>query len=132
MVNHLVYDAFGNLQSAVNPQTGAAPTVDCLFGYTGRPLDPAGTGLQNNDDRWYSPSAERRMSQDPLGYDAGDAYLYRYCGNSVTNTVDPTGLRPWGWPEEQVMIMWCAGNPELIRKVQRLLTCLTRLPYPGD
>ena len=31
------------------------------------------------------------MSQDPLGYDGGDTNLYRYCGNSVTNTIDPTG-----------------------------------------
>ena len=58
VVNHIVYDAFGNVESSVNPQTGLSPTVTSLFGYTGRPLDPAGTGLQNNDNRWYSPSAE--------------------------------------------------------------------------
>ena len=34
------------------------------------------------------------MSQDPLGYEGGDTNLYRYCGNSVTNTVDPSGLDP--------------------------------------
>ena len=38
----------------------------------------------------------RWMSQDPLGYDAGDANLYRYCGNSVTNTTDPSGM-VWNW-----------------------------------
>lgn len=29
---------------------------------------------------------------DPLGYEAGDANLYRYVGNSPTNATDPTGL----------------------------------------
>ena len=31
------------------------------------------------------------MSQDPLGYDGGDANLYRYGGNDVTNEMDPSG-----------------------------------------
>jgi hypothetical protein len=29
---------------------------------------------------------------DPLGFEAGDANLYRYLGNSPTNATDPTGL----------------------------------------
>ena len=41
------------------------------------------------------------MSQDPLGYDGGDANLYRYVGNSVTDTIDPGGLAAywsdWFW-----------------------------------
>jgi hypothetical protein len=32
------------------------------------------------------------QSQDPLGFVAGDANLYRYVGNSPTNATDPTGL----------------------------------------
>ncbi len=31
-------------------------------------------------------------SQSPLGYNAGDANLYRYVGNSPTNALDPLGL----------------------------------------
>jgi hypothetical protein len=38
IINHRVYDAFGNLTS----QTNAA--VDCLFGYTGQMFDQ-NTGL---------------------------------------------------------------------------------------
>jgi hypothetical protein len=29
---------------------------------------------------------------DPLGFEAGDANLYRYVGNNPTNATDPTGL----------------------------------------
>ena len=32
------------------------------------------------------------MSEDPIGFAAGDANLYRYVGNSPTNFVDPSGL----------------------------------------
>ena len=56
VVNHIVYNAFGNVVSSTNPSS--LPTATCLFGYTGRPTDPAGTGLQNNDNRWYSPQAD--------------------------------------------------------------------------
>jgi uncharacterized protein RhaS with RHS repeats len=34
------------------------------------------------------------VSEDPIGFAAGDANLYRYVGNSVTNAVDPQGLEP--------------------------------------
>ncbi|MCY2981903.1 MAG: hypothetical protein NTU79_24850 [Planctomycetota bacterium] len=32
------------------------------------------------------------MSKDPIGFDAGDANLYRYVGNGPTNGSDPSGL----------------------------------------
>jgi RHS repeat-associated protein len=91
VANHRVYDSFGNLQS----QTNAA--VDCLFGFTGRPLDPAGTGLQNNGNRWYDAATGAWLSQDPKGLSAGDTNLYRYCGNSPTCATDPSGesWNPW-------------------------------------
>ncbi|MBM3999258.1 MAG: hypothetical protein FJ297_06925 [Planctomycetes bacterium] len=31
-------------------------------------------------------------ADDPLGFEAGDANVYRYVGNSPTNMIDPTGL----------------------------------------
>ena len=85
ITNHRVYDAYGNLTPDANA------TVDCLFGYTGRPFD-ANTGLQNNLNRWYDPSVGRWMSQDPLGYEARDLNLYRYVGNDPNKGIDPSGL----------------------------------------
>jgi len=58
--------------------------------YTGREYDPA-TGLYYNRARWYDPASGRFISEDPIGFAAGDANLYRYCGNSPTNATDPSG-----------------------------------------
>jgi RHS repeat-associated protein len=86
VVVHRTYDSFGNVTSELNPTA-----VDILFGYTGRPFDAA-TGLQNNLNRWYDPNVGRWISEDPVGFAAGDANLYRYVGNSPTNFIDPSGL----------------------------------------
>ena len=51
------------------------------------------TRLQLNRVRYYDPKAGRWASQDPIGFDAGDANLYRYIGNNSTNLTDPTGLK---------------------------------------
>jgi RHS repeat-associated protein len=87
VANHHVYDAYGNLKSETNS------AVDCLFGYTGRVYDEA-TGLQNNLNRWYDATIGRWLSEDPLGFVAGDANMYRYVGNAATNAIDPWGLKP--------------------------------------
>ena len=85
LATHRVYDAYGNKTS----ETNAA--VDCVFGYTGKLFDSA-TGLQNNLNRWYDASTGKWISQDPIGYDAGDVNLYRYCANTPVDAVDVTGL----------------------------------------
>ena len=32
------------------------------------------------------------VTRDPIGYEQGDANLYRYCGNNPVAPTDPTGL----------------------------------------
>jgi hypothetical protein len=51
------------------------------------------------------------MSQDPIGFNAGDANLYRYVGNGPTSYVDPSGLN-------RVKVIYKIG--EQIVKVTRL------------
>jgi RHS repeat-associated protein len=85
IVNHRVFDAFGNVTS----ETNAA--VDLLFAFTGRLLDDS-TGLQNNLHRWYDPTIGRWLSEDPIGFKGGDHNLYRYVNNAPTAATDPTGL----------------------------------------
>ena len=50
------------------------------------------------------------FSQDPIGFAAGDANLYRYVGNSPTNFRDPTGL--WQDPPEREKGHRKGSNPE--------------------
>jgi RHS repeat-associated protein len=82
--NHIAYDSFGNAVSETNP------SVDSDFLFTARYPDVT-TGLQWNLNRWYSPSIGRWMSEDPIGFSAGDPNLGRYVLNSPTEFVDPYG-----------------------------------------
>ncbi len=91
LLQHIAYDSFGN---QLDPLTGnplPSSEIDHLFAYTGRMFDPA-SGLQNNLNRWFDPAVGRWISEDPIGFAAGDANLYRYVGNSPTNATDPSGL----------------------------------------
>ncbi|MBC7351271.1 MAG: hypothetical protein H5U08_02850 [Thermogutta sp.] len=85
VVNHLIYDAFGKVTSESNP------TIDSLFLFTGRPFD-SDTQLQNNLNRWYDASVGRWLSEDPVGFAAGDGNLYRYVFNDVLRYPDSLGL----------------------------------------
>jgi RHS repeat-associated protein len=85
IVNRISYDAYGGSRA----ETNAA--VDHLFGYTGREWD-AEADLQYNRARWYDPAVGRWLSEDPIGFEAGDANLSRYVGNRSTIAVDPSGL----------------------------------------
>ena len=84
----LVYDAYGNITS----QTASPATVP-LYTYTGRELHVE-TGLQYNRARWYDAATGRWMTQDPMGFAAGDWNLYRYVNNHPVAALDPSGNQP--------------------------------------
>jgi RHS repeat-associated protein len=95
---HRVFNAFGNIIDETCYDAEGEELAPGWFGfetmkfaYTGPPLDET-TGLQNNLNRWYDSSVGRWLSEDPIGFAAGDANLYRYVGNSPINTTDPSGL----------------------------------------
>jgi RHS repeat-associated protein len=79
------YDAFGNTTSS-----GAASNNSSQ--YTGREND--GTGLYYYRARYYSPTLQRFVSEDPIGFAGGDVNLYGYVGNSPVNFTDPSGMVP--------------------------------------
>ena len=83
----LRYDGFGN----IDPATETNPLYRGWYVWTGRELDVE-TGLQYNHARWYDGTTGRWVSQDPLGFDAGDSNLYRYVNNKPTGATDPSGL----------------------------------------
>jgi RHS repeat-associated protein len=91
ILNHIVYDSFGRVVS----QSDAS--VEFRYGYTGREQDGE-TGLDYYRARYYDAANGRFISEDPLGFSAGDGNLTRYVGNSPTNWVDPSGLKDTRWP----------------------------------
>jgi len=109
LADHLAYDAFGNVKIH-------AAAVDLLFQFTGRMHDEK-TGLQNNLNRWYDAAVGKWLSEDPSGFEAGDANLYRYCGNGPTNGVDPRGLADWlfGQDPNSAEYQYSHPNPLLAR-----------------
>ena len=52
----------------------------------------AETGLYYYRARYYDAENGKFISEDPIGFEAGDANLYRYVGNNPGNGVDPMGL----------------------------------------
>ncbi|MEU6426623.1 RHS repeat-associated core domain-containing protein [Microbispora sp. NPDC046973] len=78
------YDAYGNTSASGDPEGNALT-------YTGREDD--GTGLMYYRARYYSPTLQRFISEDPIGV-AGGTNLYAYAANSPTNYTDPTGNNP--------------------------------------
>jgi RHS repeat-associated protein len=54
--------------------TDSAPSLGDRYKFTGREYDKD-TKLQYNGARYYDPSIERWLSQDPIGFD--DSNLYR-------------------------------------------------------
>jgi RHS repeat-associated protein len=76
-------------------------TTDNPFTYVGRQgyyKDPE-LELYLLGARYYDPALGRFLSQDPIGFEAGDANLLRYVANSPTTATDPTGKwirkEPW-------------------------------------
>ena len=88
VINDIEYDPYGNITSVTNPSAGGAATsLATDITYTGQLYDPD-TGLYYFRHRWYDARTGTFTTQDPKGFAAGDANLYRYVGNSPTNDVD--------------------------------------------
>jgi RHS repeat-associated protein len=80
---HYEYDSYGNIVSGDTSKT--------RYLFTSREYD-ADTGLQYNRARWYDAEVGRWVSEDPIGFAAGDGNLARYVGNNPAALVDPSGL----------------------------------------
>ena len=76
------YDPYGN--------TAADAVIDNPFQYTGREND--NTGLYYYRARYYSPTYQRFISEDPIGL-AGGINVYAYVGGDPISFTDPYGLK---------------------------------------
>jgi RHS repeat-associated protein len=87
VLDEISYDSFGGILSESNPSQGDR------FKFTGREYSPE-LGIYYYRARWYDPGSGRFISQDPIGFSAGDPNLYRYVGNAPGDATDPLGKSP--------------------------------------
>jgi RHS repeat-associated protein len=109
--SYYLSDALGSIVG-VGSTTGTVPTTytyepygkttvsgtssASFLGFTGRENDSTGTlSLYNYRARAYSPTMNRFLREDPLGF-SGGMNLYGYTGSSPTNWSDPYGLAQCG------------------------------------
>jgi RHS repeat-associated protein len=95
--------------------TGGAGNTN-PFQFTGREND--GTGLYFYRARYYSPTFQRFIAQDPIGFKGGDANLYAYVHDSPPVLTDPFGT--------------CGGTPQNPRCNPFFLTYETALYIGRD
>jgi RHS repeat-associated protein len=82
--NQYMYAPFGDTISSGSPSTNS-------FQYTGREND--GVGLYFYRARYYNPTLQRFISEDPIEF-AGGVDLYQYAASSPTVYKDPFGYLP--------------------------------------
>ena len=82
-VAHFQYDAYGVLLDGRENVT--------RYQFTGREHD-SNTDYNYHRARWYDPVSGKWLSEDPIGFAAGDYNLSRYVNNGPTNATDPSGL----------------------------------------
>lgn len=97
------FEPFGNTTT-----TGSATTNG--FAYTGRELDS--TGLYYYRARYYNPSLQRFISEDPIGF-RGGINNYVYAGNRPIGRSDPSGLLDvYIWNYQGSAVAW--GHAALV------------------
>ena len=105
IIDHVDFSAFGTVLGETSPTSG-----DRMTGFAMLERDTV-TGLNLAVYREENPGTGRWDSQDPAGFAAGDADLYRYGANSPPDSIDPVGLeRTWtGGLREAFRGVWEVG-----------------------
>lgn len=85
VLDHRVLDSFGTIGS----QSGSTVKYEQFFSGL---LWDADSQLYYARARWYEPVSGKFMSEDPLGFDAGDNNVSRYSANDPINNVDRNGM----------------------------------------
>jgi len=81
-----IYEAFGRTTTTGTSNSSA-------YQFTGREND--GTGLYYYRARYYHPTLQRFIREDPIEFRGGDINLYAYVGNNPVIDIDPFGLETY-------------------------------------
>jgi uncharacterized protein RhaS with RHS repeats len=60
----------------------------------------------------YDPSVGRFITEDPIGFNAGDTNLFRYVDNEPTVSTDPSGLLQKDATPKMLEVLWGKGQPK--------------------
>ncbi len=107
LLTQYTYEPFGN--------TSVSGTSANSFQYTGREND--GTGLYFYRARYYDPTLQRFISEDPLQFAGHSVNFYEYTYDDPVNHVDPSGTQalpipiPVPVPEPAPIPGWVFGWP---------------------
>ncbi|MBP3957828.1 RHS repeat protein [Gemmata sp. G18] len=123
----LTYSAFG--------QTTVSSGTSDRYEYTGQEIDST-LNLYLYNARIYDHLSGRFFQEDPLGFAAGDANLFRYVKNSSTNATDPSGLQPTRYYPQNSPLLKDAAEKLLITQPRVVGVDITddgkfKLRYPG-
>jgi RHS repeat-associated protein len=93
LVERYIYDSYGK-QTVLdaNFNTRSSSSYGFVIGFQGARLDTT-SGLYNERSRDLSPTLGRWLTNDPLGFDAGETDTYRFAANNPAATIDPLGLK---------------------------------------
>jgi RHS repeat-associated protein len=89
LYNHIDYDTFGRVTYELKPASQGH--LVHAYGFQSRERDQE-SALNYHRNRYYNPSTGRWISEDPIGFIAGDGNLARFVGSAPTNYSDPYGL----------------------------------------
>ncbi|NJL56158.1 RHS repeat-associated core domain-containing protein [bacterium] len=84
LVNHFVFDSFGNLVEQDNS------AIQTRYLYTGREFDKE-TEFYYYRSRYFNSDLGRFINEDTIGFGGGDFNLYRYVENNPIAFIDPFG-----------------------------------------
>jgi RHS repeat-associated protein len=96
VVNHFVYDSYGQVISETNPAVGTR------YLFTGREFDQE-IGLYYYRARYYDATNGRFISLDPINIGSGTVNLYSYVGGNPISFVDMFGNKR------------CSGNARVLQ-----------------
>jgi RHS repeat-associated protein len=109
VVERYRYTSFGQItvMDAAFGVLSAAPKIP--FTYTAREWEPE-VEMYFYRARFMDPKMGRFISQDPLGFGAGDLNVLAYVSNNAINGIDPMGLQEKGAPNS-VTLSASNGTP---------------------
>jgi uncharacterized protein RhaS with RHS repeats len=82
--------------------------------------------------RWYDPAIGRFISEDPIGFEAGDINLFGYVQNKPVTHTDPSGLiDPLVYQDPRIYGSHPLSSEEL-ENLQTGLDCLGAFPFLGE